>query len=76
LFGNGLSFANVNASFTLCLMASSTLSKSFSVAILSYVWVALVGIIFLGETLLVANWLGIGLIVMGVSMVGYGGKHG
>lgn len=41
---------------------------------LSFIWVALLSFIFLGESLLLMQWLGIFLVIIGVSFVGWGAK--
>ena len=41
---------------------------------LSFIWVALLSLIFLGETLLLMQWFGIFLVIIGVSFVGWGAK--
>ena len=41
---------------------------------LSFIWVALLSLIFLGEILLLMQWLGIFIIIIGVFFVGWGAK--
>ena len=41
---------------------------------LSFVWVALLSLIFLGESLALLQWFGIFIIIIGVSFVGWGAK--
>ena len=42
---------------------------------LSFVWVALLSLIFLAESLALLQWIGILVILTGVSFVGWGAKH-
>ena len=48
------------------------LSVIYPFLALSFVWVFLISIIFLGETILFVNWAGLFLIILGVSFIGRG----
>ncbi len=50
------------------------LSMVFPFISLSFIWVALLSIIFLGETIAITGWIGIILIILGVSFVNRGSK--
>jgi undecaprenyl phosphate-alpha-L-ara4N flippase subunit ArnE len=43
---------------------------------LNYVWVALLSITFLGETINLLRWAGIASVAVGVSIIGIGGRNG
>lgn len=43
---------------------------------LNYVWVVLLSIIFLGESINILRWMGIFLVIVGVMVIGTGGWHG
>lgn len=40
----------------------------------SYIWVSLLSVKFLGETMNQFKWIGIGTIIMGIVLIGYGSK--
>ena len=42
---------------------------------LNYVWVALLSIVFLGETITLLRWAGIASVAIGVSIIGIGGRN-
>jgi len=52
------------------------LSLLYPVWSLSFVWITLVSVFFLGETVSVQNWLGIALIIAGISFIGFGARNG
>ena len=43
---------------------------------LSFIWVSMLSIAFLGEVMTGLKWISIILIIMGVSLIGFGGKSG
>lgn len=43
---------------------------------LSFIWVFLLSIFLLNEQISVLNWIGLGTIVVGVSLIGVGGNNG
>jgi len=43
---------------------------------LNYVWVALLSIFFLSETINLVRWIGIGSVVVGITIIGVGGRNG
>ena len=51
------------------------LSVLYPIWALSFVWIFLVSILVLNETVNAINWLGIGFIIAGVSLVGRGPKN-
>ncbi len=72
----GLFFYFIAAILLLYALKSAELSIIYPFIGLGYVWVAFVAFFFFNEKLLLLNWLGIGFIVLGVSLVGYGAEHG
>jgi uncharacterized membrane protein len=56
----------------MALLSWADLSYVVPVTSIGYVLVALMGRLFLDERIAARNWVGIGLIVAGVSMVGWG----
>ncbi len=54
----------------------SDLSLIYPFASLSFVWVAIIGAYMLNEIMSVLNWTGIAVIVLGVMLVGVGGRNG
>ncbi|MBI2143994.1 hypothetical protein HYU17_02480 [Candidatus Woesearchaeota archaeon] len=72
----GLFFYAVAAVLLMYALKKAELSVVYPFIGLSYVWVALLAFFFFSERLLAVNWLGIGFIAAGVSLVGYGSGHG
>ena len=50
------------------------LSVLYPFVALSYVWVSLLSVKFLGEKMNKFKWAGIALIIMGVSLIGFGSR--
>ena len=48
------------------------LSVLYPFVSLSYIWVSLLSVKFLGEKMNAIKWFGIGLIIIGVSFIGFG----
>jgi uncharacterized membrane protein len=48
------------------------LSILYPFVALTYVWVSLLSVKFLGENMNLTKWVGIGLIILGVSLIGLG----
>ncbi|MBI2664007.1 hypothetical protein HYX10_01555 [Candidatus Woesearchaeota archaeon] len=57
-------------------LKGAELSVAYPFLALSYVWVALISVFLLHETLLLINWVGVGFIAAGLSFIGYGAGHG
>lgn len=72
----GLSFYFIAAVLLMYALKHAELSVVYPFIGMGYVWVALLAFFFFSEQLMLVNWLGIGLIVAGVSLVGYGAEHG
>ncbi len=43
---------------------------------LSFVWITLISMVSLNENVAIINWTGIGFIVAGISLLGFGAKNG
>ncbi|MBI2084700.1 MAG: EamA family transporter [Candidatus Aenigmarchaeota archaeon] len=52
------------------------LSLLYPVWSLSFVWITMSSIFFLNESVTVMNWIGIGLVITGISLIGLGAKNG
>ena len=50
------------------------LSVVYPFIALSFIWVALLSIVIFHERISLINWLGIFIIIIGVSLIGYGSK--
>lgn|SRR3989338_927435 len=55
-------------------LKNGELSILYPIIALGYVWVSLLSVIFLKENMNIYRWLGIFVIVAGVSFIGYGGN--
>jgi len=51
------------------------LSVVYPFVSLSFIWVSLIAFLFLNESLILVNWVGIFLIVSGISFIGFGANH-
>lgn len=72
-----LGFISYAAAALLFLFAlrGGELSLLYPLWSLSFVWIFIVSLFVLGESINAFNWLGIALIITGVSFVGRGAKH-
>ena len=52
------------------------LSVLYPITATSYIWIALLSMFFLSEVIGVYKWVGIILIIFGISFIGFGGKNG
>lgn len=52
------------------------LSLIYPVWSLSFVWITLVSMFFLNETVSLSNWIGITFIIAGISFIGFGARNG
>ena len=52
------------------------LSVIYPFIALSFIWVSLLSIFILKESMSITNWLGVFIIIIGVSLIGKGGKSG
>jgi drug/metabolite transporter (DMT)-like permease len=50
------------------------LSVLYPIIATTYIWMTIFSSVFLGETISSLKWMGIGLIVVGVSIIGGGGR--
>lgn len=56
-------------------LRNGELSVLYPLWSLSFVWIFLVSLAVLGETVVLANWIGIALIITGVSLIGREAEH-
>ena len=52
------------------------LSLLYPIWSLSFVWITLVSMFFLNESVSIPNWIGITFIIAGISFVGFGARNG
>ena len=73
-----LGFVSYAIGTVLLLMALKLgeLSVLYPFISLSFIWVGMLSITFLGEIMTSLKWISIILIIMGVSLIGVGGKNG
>ena len=73
-----LGFVSYAIGTVLLLMALKLgeLSVLYPFISLSFIWVGMLSIVFLGEIMTGLRWISIILIIMGVSLIGIGGKDG
>jgi len=69
------SFLYVIAAFLLLLaLKDGELSVLYPLFATSYIWTNLLAISFLGEAITMLKWAGTGLVILGVTAIGIGGK--
>jgi len=71
LFG-GVSLYGIGTIIFIIALKGGDLSVLFPIVALTYIWVSLLSIKFLGEKMNSTKWLGILLIIIGVSFIGLG----
>ena len=71
LFG-GISLYGVGTILFIPALKGGDLSVLYPFVALAYIWVSLLSIKFLGEKMNTMKWLGIALIIVGVSFIGIG----
>jgi drug/metabolite transporter (DMT)-like permease len=71
----GLIFYVLGAIIMLFAFKQADLSSIYPFFSLSYIWVALLSSLFLGESLIIIQWLGVLSIILGVYFVGRGAEH-
>lgn len=70
----GCIFYGIGAIIMVLALKHGDLSLVYPFFGLSFIWVALLSLIFLGESLALLQWIGIVIIIIGVSFVGWGAK--
>jgi undecaprenyl phosphate-alpha-L-ara4N flippase subunit ArnE len=70
----GLAIFAVEAILFVIAYKGGDVSVLFPVFATSYIWVSLVSKYFLGESLNLFKWIGIGTIILGISIIGKGSK--
>lgn len=71
----GVIFYGLGALIMLFALKQGELSLLYPFLSLSYVWVPILSIFFLGEKLVLMQWLGIALIIIGASIIRRGASH-
>ena len=71
LFG-GVMLYVIGTVFFILALRGGDLSILYPLVSITYIWVALLSVKFLGEKMNYWKWFGIGLIVLGVSFIGLG----
>jgi drug/metabolite transporter (DMT)-like permease len=71
----GCFFYAIGAIIMILALRKGDLSLIYPFVSLSFIWVALLSLIFLGESIMILQWLGIAIIISGVSLVGWGAKR-
>ena len=72
LFG-GVALYAIGTTLFIPALKGGDLSVLYPFVSLSYIWVSLLSVKFLGERMNKFKWLGIALIIIGVSFIGLGG---
>lgn len=67
----GLSLYFVGAILLIIALSKGSLSVLYPIISLGFIWVSLLGIYFLSESLSVLNWLGIACIIIGITFIGF-----
>jgi len=70
----GCVFYGTGAIILVLALKHGDLSLIYPFISLSFIWVSLLSIIFLGESLVLLQWLGILIIISGVSFVSWGAR--
>jgi len=71
----GLTLYFIAAIIFIIALKSGELSTLFPIISMSYVWVSLLSIKFLGERMSILKWIGVLAVVIGVSFIGIGSRR-
>ena len=71
----GVLFYGIGAIIMILALKYGDLSMVYPFFGLSFIWVSLLSLIFLAESLALLQWIGIFVILTGLSFVGWGAKH-
>ncbi len=71
----GLLLYAVSALLLIIALQKGELSILYPIIALSYVWVSIMSIYFLEETMSMLKWIGVGAIIFGVSFIGIGSQQ-
>ena len=73
---SGLLVYGIGAVMLIIALKHGELSVLYPIIATSYIWVSLLSVYFFQEGMNPYKWLGVGAVVIGVSLIGYGGtKH-
>ena len=71
----GLALYGIAAVMLIIALKYGELSVLYPIISLSFVWVSLLSMKFLGENLTSIKWIGIIFVIVGVSLIGFGNKQ-
>ena len=71
----GLLLYAISALLLIIALQKGELSILYPIIALSYVWVSIMSIYYLGETISPLKWIGVGAIILGVSFIGMGSQQ-
>ncbi len=72
----GLFLYFIGAGILILALRGGELSVLYPLVALSYVWVSILSMIFLGETMNAFKWSGVGMIILGMFFIGKGSRDG
>ena len=72
----GFAIYGISAVILVISLKYGELSVLYPVISLSFVWVNIISFEFLGEQLTTFKWVGVSLIILGVTCIGFGSKSG
>lgn len=71
----GFAIYGISAAILVVSLKYGELSVLYPIISLSFVWVNIISFEFLGEQLNTFKWAGVSLIILGVSLIGFGSKN-
>ncbi|MFC1690540.1 EamA family transporter [Nanoarchaeota archaeon] len=71
----GCFFYGMGAILLIVALKYGELSVLYPFIALSFIWVSILSMIFLSEIMTTGKWVGIAVIVVGVSLIGWGANH-
>ncbi len=72
----GLLLYFIGAGILILALRGGELSILYPLVALSYVWVSILSMLFLGETMNAFKWGGVGMIILGMFFIGKGSSDG
>ena len=71
----GLILYGIGAILMIISFRGGEVSVLYPIIATSYIWVSLLSVKFLGETMNILKWLGVVSIIIGIVSISYGSKH-
>ena len=71
----GLALYGLGAFLMIYAFKHGEVTVLYPIVTLSYVWVSLLSVYFFNEVMNVYKWSGVGIIVIGIVFIGFGGKE-